>query len=97
MPLADAPDGPIIPEYRIAAGAVFIPVVVPDPTPPLKLEGDIRLLHAPLEVKPLKAYDADRLLAALAPFVRGAKCDSNNVCPHYHRYLMNLDGPRATR
>jgi hypothetical protein len=51
------------------------------------LEGDIKLLHAPLSGAPPEVFDAPKLIDALKSIVEGAKCDLGNVCPHPLDYL----------
>jgi hypothetical protein len=87
MRLSDAPDEPQRLPVKIAAGAVFIPIIVPEGPPPPEIEGDIHLLHQPFTPQPLRVFDAQKLLEALAPYVKGPKCKGNVVCPHHHRYL----------
>src|SRR6185312_7493555 len=73
---------------RVAASVpIYIPVMVPPHQPPLRMQGEIRLLHAPFEARRLKVFDAAKLQAALYPHVFGQKCDEGNVCSHYHAYL----------
>ena len=54
-------------------------------------EGDIRLLQTPFEPTPPKVFDAAALKEALEPYVKGAKCSKNNVCPHAHKYLYPIE------
>jgi hypothetical protein len=52
-----------------------------------QLEGQIRLLKSPFTPQPGRVFDAANLQAFLGPYVTGAKCGGDNVCPHVHRYL----------
>ena len=55
------------------------------------IKADIHLIKKPFEAQPPTRFDADSLIAALAPIVNGPKCDRGNVCPHVHRYLGQTD------
>lgn len=74
-------------------GGAFIFIAPSSPKP--WIEGDIRLLRAPFAVNVPKVFDAGALIAALQPLVKGKLCDSGNVCPHVHHYLMP-PSPSAT-
>lgn len=72
------------------ASIMIIPVFIPAGAPPTNyalLEGDIRLLRAPIRPVPFKLLDARRLQAALAPYLANLTCNGRNVCPHETTYL----------
>jgi hypothetical protein len=64
----------------------------------LVVEGEIRMLKAPLEFVPPRTFNAKSLKAALDSHVNGAKCDtrttSGNICPHVHDYLLAKSGSK---
>jgi len=87
------------PSIEIAAAAgggahyTYHPVYIPmytggDSGPKYTVNGNIRLLRAPIQAKPPKVFDAAQLKTTLEPYVNGNKCDVGNVCAHVHRYLM---------
>lgn len=73
--------------YRIAAGTVFIPIIIPEHPPGNQLEADIRMIRRPVIVKAGRVFDAAILREKLRPIVQGPKCADNNVCPHPHWYI----------
>jgi hypothetical protein len=50
-------------------------------------EGDIRMLKKPFQPAVPKVFDAAEIKVALEKYVKGEKCEKNNVCPHVHRYV----------
>ena len=50
------------------------------------MTGSIRMLKAPIPLRPGITFDAHALKALLDPLVNGSKCDGN-VCPYVHTYL----------
>lgn len=63
-------------------------VLVTPPPPPVVLQGDIRVLKAPVAAAPPRVFDAAKLKAELEPHVMGKGCWRGSVCPHFHRYLF---------
>lgn len=89
--LVDAPPAPESltsgSDKQLAAVAqYYIPMYIPQAPMPF-VEADIRLLRQPLDPVPGKRFNAADLKNALEPYVKGKKCDADNVCPHVHRYL----------
>jgi hypothetical protein len=84
--LSAKPDQPAFPEIQIAAASfIYVPATPSEPS--RELEADIRLLHHPFATRRMRTFDAAKLLTALEPFVKGPKCNNDNVCGHLHRYL----------
>jgi hypothetical protein len=87
--LSDSPSREWFKPYQLAAGAVYVPIIVPngDGGNGTMMEGDIHLLHRPFEQGPYHRFDARLLQDRLKPYVFGKKCSSDNVCAHAHWYL----------
>lgn len=66
----------------------YIPIYIPTiETYKPYLEADIHLLKGPINAKPPKVFDAQKLIDALKPYIDPAKGGSN-VKPHIHEYLL---------
>jgi hypothetical protein len=68
--------------------AVFVPIIIPQDNSRMPvIEGDIRLLKAPVLPVPPKVFDARRLQETLKPYVEPLLKSPGNVKPHLHEYL----------
>lgn len=79
--------GPIALKVGGGAAPIYVPSYSDNSNKP-HIEADIRLLPAPISEAPPKVFDARKLKDALETYVNGKKCDSDNVCPHVHKYLF---------
>ncbi len=75
---------------------VYVPIYTGGGPTGFNMSGDIQLLKAPVDHKPPKVFDAQRLKDEIEPYINGKKCanlltgneGSGNVCPHVHTYLF---------
>jgi len=53
------------------------------------INGEIMLVKSDFTAQPPRSFNAQQLIQALEPYVKGGKCSRGNVCPHAKPYLQS--------